>query len=546
MRRWKEGGKAAFRLEYLLASLTAFLVLAIPLAGAIQPPDVTFIPDKISVKSSFLMVADPQAPPTIISRINWVIYGIPTAYGEFTRPVTGNDWLYYSADPNLFPSPTYGTPYVMEVTTIPLADVPQNTTINISVGGIEVRSNVQIEGKNVSVSAWSFGQVVSSISYKVHDSDTFAVIKSGQMTYNTQTGIFTTNMVLESGEYYIEFTTSTATDFGGGVLKVTVGGTGPGQTGNVKYDSIIYSPVINPGQKFRIETFKITNTGTDNLTNLGISVAPEIATYLAITPKKTSMEPNESVYLTVELQNVHTSMNISTFANLKSGSTQLAQIPVNLMVSVIGSQNYSSCVGKADKDLCLGGICCTEVCRTGGADCCSSSDCSLGEECSSSFKCAPAVIPGECEGKSDNTTCSAGVCCSGECVECCSDSDCSAGEICTSNSCEAETQNECAGKNDKASCTGGICCSEFCIKDGACCVDGDCPAGQSCSFGNVCEAGSGGIDFITIGLIAGGVAVAGIAGFFLLKKFRKKGKEGDEELEPGEEGEEEFSDEDFY
>jgi hypothetical protein len=138
-------------------------------------------------------------------------------------------------------------------------------------------------------------------------------------------------------------------------------------------------------------------------------------------------------------------------------------------------------------------------------------------------------------------------------VECCSDSDCSYEETCSSNNiCKAPISNECAGKADNASCTDGICCDESCVTGGKCCADSDCDTtkGETCSSNSCVSGGNGGegggTDFVTIGLIIGGVAAAALVGFFLFKRFKKKGGEGDEELEPREEGEEEFSDEDFY
>jgi hypothetical protein len=256
--------------------------------------------------------------------------------------------------------------------------------------------------------------------------------------------------------------------------------------------------------------------------------------------------------MVVTLKNIQESTNILTKATLYSGVNAIAKIPIDLSITVKNTPNIASCTGKTNKTLCLGGMCCDEKCRV-GADCCTTNDCTAAnEECSSSFKCVASVIPGECEGKNDSTACQTGVCCSQECVECCSDSDCSTGEVCTSyNTCEAETPNECKGKTDNASCTDGVCCDEYCITGGECCAKEDCPTGKTCSSSNYCVTSGnggdgGGIDFVTIGLIAGGVAAAGIAAYFLLKKFRKKGGEGDQELDSGEESEEEFSDEDFY
>jgi hypothetical protein len=533
----------------------ALIFLSVPSASAILPPDVTFIPDKISVNSSFIMIADPHVPSSEVSRINWVIFGIPTAFGDFTN--VGNKWISYVTDTNLFPSASYGTPYTMEVTAIPKSGQPENNSVNINVGDISITSNTFVTGNNVYISACAKGGIVDSgISYKTYtDSLDEVAGKKGTMIYNPSIYCYTVNITLQNGNYYLAFTANRSTDFGGGVSRVVVGG-GGGGTGSpdVKADSIAYSPVINPNQEFKIETFKITNLGTDNLTALSISVPQQISSYLTITPKKSSLEPNESTYMTVTLHNIQSSTNISTFATLLSGPTEIKQIPVELRISVIGAINPASCEGKSDMALCLGGICCGGVCRTGGAECCSSSDCPSGKTCSSDSKCTPTVTPGECEGKSDMATCTGGICCGSSCItggECCSSSDCTGtGETCTySNKCEAQPANECEGKAEGAACSTGYCCNGQCQE---CCTNADCTGGKTCS-GGICVTGTepsgGGIDIMTIALIGGGVVAAAVVGFFLFKRFRKKGgKEGDEEFEEGgnEKEEDEFSDEDFY
>jgi len=536
----------------------ALIFVSVPSAGAILPPDVTFIPDQISANSSFIIIADPHASSGESVSVKWVVYGVE--YGYWSINFVGNKYVCYFSNtdtpnicgPNMFPAPSYGVPYETDVIAVNQNNQNQTTSVNVSVGGIPIRSEISITGNNIYIKAWAGNPISGTISYKVYDSAGLNMVKSGTMIKNDLIFGYTTNITLSNGEYYIAFTASSSTDFGGGVSRVVVGGGSTGST-DVKADSIAYSPVINPNQEFRIETFKITNLGAENLTGLSISVPQQISNYLTITPKKSSLEPNESTYMTVTLHNIQSSANISTFATLLSGPTEIKQIPVELRISVIGGINPESCVGKTDMTLCLGGICCGQICRTGGAQCCSSSDCPSGQTCSSDFKCTTSVTPGECEGKSDMTTCTGGVCCSGLCItggECCTDSDCSIGETCSFiNICEAQPANECDGKSEGASCSAGYCCSGECQE---CCTSADCTGGKTCSDG-ICTGGTvpsdGGIDIMTIALIGGGVAAAAVVGFFLFKKFRKRGgKEGEEDFEEGgdEKEEDEFSDEDFY
>ncbi|MCX6814168.1 MAG: hypothetical protein NTY20_00740 [Candidatus Aenigmarchaeota archaeon] len=537
----------------------AVIFLSVPSASAIQPPDVTFIPDKISVNSSFIMIADPHASSGESVSVKWIVYGVQ--YGYWSINFVGNKYVCYFSNtdipntcgPNMFPGPSYGVPYETDVIAVNQNNQNQTTSVNVSVGGIPISSQITTSGNIVYIKAWAGGSITGTISYKVYDTAGLNMVKSGTTIRNDMIYGYSTNITLSNGEYYIAFSATSPTDFGGGVARVVVGG-GGGGTGSpdVKADSIAYSPVINPNQEFKIETFKITNLGTDNLTALSISVPQQISSYLTITPKKTSLEPNESTYMTVTLNNIQSSTNISTFATLLSGPTEIKQIPVELRISVIGAINPASCEGKSDMALCLGGICCGGICRTRGAECCSSSDCPSGKTCSSDFKCTSAVIPGECEGKSDMASCTGGICCSGSCItggECCSSSDCNTDETCTySNICEKSTPIGCTTNSD---CSSGVCCSGSCQQ---CCTSSDCTgAGETCSDG-ICTGGTepsptGGFDITTIALIGGGVAAAAVVGFIVFKKFiKKKGGGGEEEFEEGgdEKEEDEFSDEDFY
>jgi len=541
-------------------AVLALILFSVPSAAAISPPDVTFIPEKISANSSFILIADPHAATGESVSVKWVVYGIENGYGSI--PFTGTRHVCYFSNtdtqntcgPNIFSASSHGVPYEMQINATNQYLQTESTFLNVDVGGIAINSQISVSGTNVYIKAWPQGEISGTVSYKAYESAGLSVVQSGSLVKNDQIAGYTTNITLSSGEYYIAFSAASSTDFGGGVSRVVVGGSG-GLT-EIQADSIVYKPFINAGQEFNIETFKITNLGTDNLTSLSISVPSEISNYLSITLKKTTMEPNESVYMTVTIHNIQESINFTTSVSLLSGTTIIKEIPVDLKITVMTSGG--GCEGKDDKDDCMGGICCGGVCRTGGAECCSAADCDsyAGETCSTEYKCVPSVTPGECDGQIDKTECTNGICCSGACItggECCSTSDCGYGEECSiSYICTAST-GECEGQADGMGCSSGFCCSGYCQQ---CCTDGNCntAAGETCSTDGYCTSGTtpgGGIDVITIALIIGGVVAAAVVGFFVFQKFVKKkgGKEGDAEFDEGggkEEEEDEFSDEDFY
>ncbi|MEM7815995.1 MAG: hypothetical protein QXN71_02665 [Candidatus Aenigmatarchaeota archaeon] len=537
------------KISAVLALAVVFIGFFLPLGKSIETPEVTFIPEQISVNSSFLMIADPKALPGEIVAVSWIIPGIENAYGSF--PKVGNKWVCYfsNTDPlatcgyNRFP---YPSPYTVLVDATTYGQV-ENKSVNITIGGIPITTEIASSGTNVYMKAWAGGPVSTPISYKVYSSESFEIIKTGTMTYNPNIYGYTSNITLQNGEYYIAFTANSSTDFGGGVARVVVGGGTTPISKDISAESIIHNPVINPGQIYTLRKFKLTNIGTQNITALSITVPQELLSILTINPEKTSLEHNESTIMVVTLKNIQNSLNISTYATLFSGSEQILQIPVELRVTVIGAVDPSSCLGKDDGSLCLGGICCGEICRV-KAECCLSSDCPSGKVCTD-FKCVTSITPSECEGKPDMSTCTDGICCSGACIqggECCVSSDCPSGKTCSyNNKCiSSVTPGECEGKTDGTTCSTGVCCSGECVE---CCKNDDCKQGEVCSTLNKCEPsstdGGGGIDVLTIALIAGGVAAAVFAGFFIFKKFIKKKGEGEEEVETEEE---EFSDEDFY
>ncbi len=552
-----------------LSGLLAFLLLA-PFAGAILTPDVTFIPDKISANSSFIVTINPHATPTEIVGVTMIVPGVESGVRGIPYNTEINEYLCYFSNtdpqqncgPSIFKysSAEWGIPYEVRITAFNQYEQTENTTLNLTVGGITITSRIDVIGQNVYILAQAKGNP-NSISYKVYNTaDISNFVKSGTIIYNPQLFGYPANITLTNGEYYIAFSASSSTDFGGGVSRVTVGQGIPSE-GKISLESctvnscqavnkIVYATTINSGQTFTLKKFKLTNTGTENITaiNFVLSTDPvDVNNYISISAESTSLKPNESTFLIITLKNIQDDMNISTTVTMSSNIVQQFQIPMEFSISVIGG-DYTTCTGKPDKAECLGGICCAEVCRKNGANCCSVSDCGYAEKCSSSFKCEASVIPGECEGKADMTACTGGRCCSGSCIaggECCSDPDCTSG-TCSYNSCQQ--QSECSGKADGDSCTSGVCCSESCVD---CCTNEDCDttAGETCSTLYICETNktsSEGIDFVTIAIIIGGVAAAAVVGFFVFKKFKKKGG-GDEELDaPAEEGEDEFSDEDFY
>src|SRR4030043_203019 len=241
MTRWKEGGFATFRPKssWILA-FAAFLFL--PGVRAIDPPEITIIPSNLSVNSSFLIIANPNALPTEPVSLNWVFYGIEGGIGGFPPRDTNNRWVCYFSNtetdicgPSLFPSPTYGIPYTIEVNAIKYGQT-LNSTKELYVGGITITPRVDVIDKTVYMSAVA-ASAASRMNYKIYSADTLGEVKAGYMNYNPQyLKYISSNFTLPDGNYYIEFTINAGGDFGGSVSKIAVGG-GTVPVGDIRLES---------------------------------------------------------------------------------------------------------------------------------------------------------------------------------------------------------------------------------------------------------------------------------------------------------------------
>ena len=358
-------------------------------------------------------------------------------------------------------------------------------------------------------------------------------------------------------------------------VKITVNSQGKFQISNkegstdLTVDKIEFSAVIDKGQHYEITRFKIKNTGDQNFTNLVVEVPDELKKYLSVDLEKTSLDPMETTYMTVSLNGIESSMEIKTDLKLKTGSDFIMNIPADIKITVMGYQDPTSCEGKSDGEYCLGGICCSGVCRI-KAECCNDLDCGNGKcsnyRCISQtdinclegtcypgenesacpentiytyYKCTINGEPGvcckasadnECADKSDGSPCSKGICCSGVCVEgdCCSDSDCSAGEVCSDHTCQSSS-----GCSSGEVCA--VSCEEGWVSTGKTCITNNGDVGVCCMWSGT--TGDGDYTFIIIIVV---LVIIGLVGWFAYTKFFKGKKPTEEELE------EEFSDEDFY
>ncbi len=559
-------------MKTLTALVTALFVL-VPGVLAISTPDVTFIPGNISRNSDFILQADPHASADESIRVLWRVGGVENGFGLFPR--TGDKWFCYFSDTD--PMSSCGpVPFENPGQETVLIDVTSssgdnyNSTIDVVVGGIELRKEISVQGNNVVMHVWPFSSSVNSVSYEVYSSALEKISgKQGSLDYDPDLGKYIGTLTLPDGEYFVSFEADGTDDYGGTVARVLVGESSSGTPYNVVIEHGPWRPVINSGQEKELTLYSITNHEDINLTGLRTVVPGNLKPYLDVGIPET-IESGSKEYYTLKIHGIVSPMTINSAVDLyfnDSGTDRkLGEIPVEIYVSVINASGGGDfCDSAPSGTFCNGGVCCSKECIVGG-ECCSDKDCDAGEVCnqdnlcvaspetdtcsegtcrqscrtgevSTGENCTKGDVSGvccseynECDGKSDGTICSEGVCCYGDCVECCTDSDCPPGEKCSlSNTCVAKPKE----------CTAGKCRES--------CRTGEAPTGEKCDYvsseDGICCAPASGFDPTLII-----VAVAAVAGLVVVYFLIKSGKLNTLLRRGGgeEEGDEELNEEDFF
>jgi hypothetical protein len=532
-------------LVYGMLFLSLMVLTALPVLAQLPEPEVTFIPDQLSAESSFVMIADPGSVGGSV-RITWVT---DEGYGHF--PWIDGEYMCYFSDtdyqstcgPSPFRYPTAPeTPYLLDVFTFDSEGNQGNTTVEVEIGGLKIIPDVTVDFDEGSVKllAYTTPAIADSISYRVFDSS-FSPKTSGYLSMSRITGTpyYNGSVELEPGTYYIAFKAETPDDFGGGMIKVDMaGGDGNGYEGILQADPVDIEVVVEAGAEPSLPVSKrIINTLNQSFEGVSISLPADISKYVTITIPNSTIEAYQTMYYSINLHSISSSLDINTVADIKSkAGTVLGEIPVKMKISYT-SGGVTDCSQLADGADCLGGICCNKVCQK-KAECCADGDCGYGEICSS-YRCV--------SGTSTDMPCSTGICMTDGSLSCPSGQEetgtCISGGV--TYICCADT-GECAGRADGTTCSGGVCCDEECVE---CCDDSDCDTGYEC-VGTYCLGISGngeseGIDLLTIGLIVALAALAGLGAWWFFKKY-KKGKPEEEEFREGEGGEDVFEEEEFY
>jgi len=332
----------------LLFLLPFLFVLFAPCASALQTPNITFIPSMISANASFIAITDPAAG-NVPARVTWAVVQPPYASGLFPR-VDDTFVCYFSnEDPraNCGPAPftiaTVGfTPYTMLIDAVDAAGAVSNLTKSVDVGGITITPALQVIDTSVYMVVSTKGGLPGTVYYSVYKDDLTPVVLNRELVFDIMTDRFKGNITLDEGEYYFAFWGQEAppgNDFGGTLERVTVGlPQVPGApVGVLDIEPVKLNILINAGQHFEQTGFSIINVGETTLDNLTVDIPQELEKYLGIVLGAAAMEPNDTAYFTVTLDNVLSGMSINTVVPVLSGTEQVGEISLDIKVSVLGA-----------------------------------------------------------------------------------------------------------------------------------------------------------------------------------------------------------------
>ena len=219
----------------ILCLLVAAFLLNAQGAGALEAPDVTFIPEKLSVNSSFLVIADPHVDEGESVLVNWVVGGI--SYGSF--PKISGKWMCYfsSTDSTATCGPTPFTEpgsYVFVASSLDQNGESSNETEgenDIDIGSLRLSVLITKAGNDISMEVYP-SDLVSGVSYQVYSSTGEAMSGLGGDLEKVEVP-YVGEISLADGEYYISFEAESAGDFGGTLLRVFVGTSSQGGSSGI-------------------------------------------------------------------------------------------------------------------------------------------------------------------------------------------------------------------------------------------------------------------------------------------------------------------------
>ncbi len=331
--------------------IIAIFILFISPAKALSPPEIRFIPDRFSANSSFLAIVEHTENESI--RVEWTLVYPYDSFGLFPR--VGDRFVCYFSNTDYEstcgPSPFPDTAtYTFKINSTNQYDEKSGIEIGIDVGGIKLNRQVDVVDENVYITVWPIGGPVSGVMYEAYYADSITTVpgKSGALTYDPVNFRYTANITLDPDEYYLALSATGTDDFGGDLVKVAIaGGAPPGcpecptdgdGVSYIEVNGVSLDVLLAEGADFEYRNLavsNITNLGSETLTDLSVRIDSSLTSYLSVELDSDELEPNATMSYTVRLNNIQSGMDITTNAELLSGSDVLKEIPISLRVSII-------------------------------------------------------------------------------------------------------------------------------------------------------------------------------------------------------------------
>ncbi|MFH1294426.1 MAG: hypothetical protein ABIH90_00605 [Candidatus Aenigmatarchaeota archaeon] len=329
----------------LLTSVLCVLLLAFQ-ADALVITGVEFYPENPSIGSGFIVVARVESNSSV--RVPWMVPGAcgvdGTCYGQM--PKSGDAYICYFSNIDLNascgPSP-FSIPGSLERFVVFAMDgtgaVVQQET-EIATGAVQFNAYLQIYNESIKMQVF---QQFDSVSYKVYDKSMIEKA-SGNLSRN-EYGTYIGDIAYQEEYKFIVFSGSGASGLAGAVMTVPSPQAdepeipGSNATYNVKaQDVTVYDGVVRQGKTFRYTGSRITNNGATNVTELRVVVPDALKKYLRVTLNNSTLAPNESIPMIVEVVNLEGHLEISTTVDVMAGETKVGMANINIKISVLAGE----------------------------------------------------------------------------------------------------------------------------------------------------------------------------------------------------------------
>jgi len=329
-----------------LAATALCLLLAPSAAYAIQITGIELYPAAPSASAGFIAVV--RAVTNASAKVSWMSPEAcaelkDSCFGQFQR--SGDAFVCYfsnsDANATCGPSPfrTPGFQYNFVVYGVESGPVVEQKK-QIVTGAVPFNVFVQTvaNGTNSTVKIQVF-QLMDSVSYKIYDSG--MVEKASGSLQRNEYGTFVGDLPYSGSYRYIVFSGTGPSGTAGGAVTVPAAPTQQStaaQTYNVEAQEVkVYDAVVKQGSSWKYRNCRVTNRG-DAIQNLTVKVPDALKKYLKATLDNTTLAPNASTMLALEIPSLQSHLELSTALPLMIGDKQVGEAEVNIKISIVADE----------------------------------------------------------------------------------------------------------------------------------------------------------------------------------------------------------------